>query len=175
MKRTLMFVALVISASLFAQQPPAKAPAKPDEIVRDWMQRWAELDGSDASAAKFAELYLPDGVHETGPNARQRGLVYYEGQPDITKMAKAFGEANSEITFRIAATAANEKSVELMHVTDGPWGGQSISIEYVTAYTQKKDKKRYMAPGAAFIQIQNGKIRRTRLYAPREEIAEIVP
>jgi hypothetical protein len=175
MKRNFMFVALVISAWLLAQQPPSKPPARPEEIVRDWMQRWTELDGSDASAAKFAELYLAEGVHETGPNARQRGLVYYEGQSDITKMAKAFGEANGEITFRIAATTANEKSADLIHVTDGPWGGQSISIEYITAYTQKKDKKRYMAPGAAFIQIQNGKIRRTRLYAPREEISEIVP
>jgi hypothetical protein len=32
-----------------------------------------------------------------------------------------------------------------------------------------------MAPGAAFIQIQNGKIRRARLYAPREEVMEIFP
>jgi hypothetical protein len=60
-------------------------------------------------------------------------------------------------------------------MAEGPWGGPSVSIEYVSAYTQKKDKKRYMAPGAAFIQIQNGKIRRVRLYAPREEIAEIYP
>lgn len=157
--------------SLIAQQPPAK----PEDLVRDWMQRWTQLDGSDASAAKFAELYAPAGVHETGPNARQRGLVYYEGSSDIQKMAKAFGEANSDITFRIAPTTANEKSVDLLHVSEGPWGGPSVSIEYITAYTQKKDKKRYLAPGAAFIQIQNGKIRRTRLYAPREEVQEIVP
>jgi len=32
-----------------------------------------------------------------------------------------------------------------------------------------------MSPGAAFIQIQNGKIRRTRMYTPREEINEILP
>jgi hypothetical protein len=174
MKR-IVLLTLVISISLLAQQPAPKPAAKPEDVARDWMQRWTELDGTDASAAKFAELYLPDGVHETGPNARQKGLVYYEGRSDIEKMAKMFGEANSDITFRIALTTANEKSVDLMHVGEGPWGGPSVAIEYVTAYTQKKDKKRYMSPGAAFIQIQNGKIRRTRLYAPRDEIAEIVP
>ena len=173
MKRVVIFFA--ISLSLIAQQPTPKPTAKPEDLIREWMQAWTALDGSDAAAGKFADLYAPDGVHETGPNARQKGLVYYEGRSDIQKMAKAFGEANSDITFRIAATTANEKSAELMHVADGPWGGQSIAIEYVTAYTQKKDKKRYMSPGAAFIQIQNGKIRRTRLYAPREEVMEIFP
>ena len=175
MKRFVVFLSLVISISLLAQQPAPKPAAKPEDLVREWLQGWTELDGSDASAAKFAELYLADGVHETGPNARQKGLVYYEGRSDVQKMAKAFGEANTDITFRIAATTANEKSADLMHVADGPWGGQSISIEYMAAYTQKKDKKRYMSPGAAFIQIQNGKIRRTRLYAPREEVMEIFP
>ena len=171
MRKLFVLIAL-LSVSLLAQQP---ASSKPEDIVKDWMQRWTQLDGTDASATRFAELYLPDGVHETGPNARQKGLVYYEGQSDVQKMAKAFGEANGEITFRINPTTANEKSSELMHVSDGPWGGPSIAVEYVAAYTVKKDKKRYMATGAAFIQIQNGKIRRTRLYAPREEIMEIFP
>ncbi len=157
--------------AVFAQQPAAK----PEELVRTWMQHWTALDGSDTSASTFAQLYLPDGVHETGPNARQKGLVYYEGRSDIQKMARAFGEANAEITFRIAPATASEKTIDLIHVADGPWGGPSVSIEYVLAYTQKRDKKRYMAPGAAFIHLQNGKIRRSRLYAPREEVVEIVP
>ena len=171
MRKLFVLIAL-LSVSLLAQQP---ASSKPEDIVKDWMQRWTQLVGTDASAMRFAELYLPDGVHETGPNARQKGLVYYEGQSDVQKMAKAFGEANGEITFRINPTTANEKSSELMHLGDGPWGGPSIAVEYVTAYTVKKDKKRYMSTGAAFIQIQNGKIRRTRLYAPREEVMEIFP
>jgi len=175
MRRTLFLAALASASLLAAQQPAPKPSTNPDEVVQEWLLRWTQLDGSDASAAKFAELYLPEGVHETGPNVRQRGPVYYEGRSDIEKMAKAFGESNGEITFRINPTVANEKSADLMHVADGPWGGQSVSIEYVSAYTQKKDKKRFMAPGAAFIQIQNGKIRRVRLYAPREEVMEIVP
>ena len=175
MKRFLLTLTLLISISLLAQQTAPKPPVKPEDLVREWMQRWIELDGSSDSAKRFAELYLPDGVHETGPNVRQKGPVYYEGTSDIETMARAFGEANAEITFRIAPATANEKSVDLMHAAEGPWGGASISIEYVIAYTQKKDKKRYASPGAAFIQIQNGKIRRTRLYAPREEVMEIFP
>ena len=166
---------LLLSISLIAQQPTPRPAAKPEDVIRDWMQAWTQLDGSDASAKKFADLYTGDAVHETGPNARQKGLVYYEGLSDIQKMAKAFGETNGDITFRIAPSTANEKSVDLMHLAEGPWGGAAAAIEYITAYTLKKDRKRFMSPGAAFIQIQNGKIRRTRLYAPREEVTEIVP
>ena len=174
MRKLIALIAL-LSVSLLAQQPAPAPAAKSEDIVKEWMQRWTQLDGSDASATRFAELYLPDGVHETGPNSRQKGLVYYEGQSDIQKMAKAFGEANGDITFRVNPATANEKTSELMHVSEGPWGGPSVAVEYVAAYTVKKDKKRYMAPGAAFIQIQNGKIRRVRLYAPREEVMEIFP
>src|SRR4030095_2720670 len=119
MRKFFALIAL-LSVSLLAQQP-AQTPAKPEDIVKEWMQRWTQLDGTDASATRFAELYLPDGVHETGPNARQKGLFYYEGQSDVQKMAKAFGEANGDITFRISPTTANEKTSQLLHPHAGRW------------------------------------------------------
>jgi hypothetical protein len=172
MKRRSFLASLaVVSARQAAPKPAVKA----EDLVQDWLTRWTQLDGTDATAAKFVELYAPDGVHETGPNVRQKGPVYYEGPSDIQVMARAFGEDKSDITFRINPSTANEKTISLMHMADGPWGGPSVAIEFVVAYTTKKDKKRFMSSGAAFIQIQNGKIRRTRMYTPREEIMEILP
>lgn len=168
-RRELLFGAFGLGA---AQAKPA---SNAEEIVRAWMDQWTKLDGSDASAARFAELYSEDGVHQSGPSVRQIGVVHYEGRSDIQKMAKVFGETFSDVTFRIHPATSNEKSVELVQVAEGPWGGPSAAIEVVSAYNSKKDKKRYMSTGAAVIQIQGGKIRRSRVYMPREEIMEISP
>lgn len=169
----IVMLLLGLGAAAFAQQP--KPPTTPDEIVQEWLRRWAQLDGSDASAARFVELYAENGVHETGPSQRQLGTVYYEGHSDIRHMARSFGQANGEITFRIAATVGQEKSAELVHLAQGPWGGASVAFEYVAAYTSNSDKKRVMAPGAAFLEISNGKIRKSRLYTAREETMTISP
>jgi ketosteroid isomerase-like protein len=162
---------LLLQALLLFQ---VKAPATAEEIVQEWVTRWTQLDGSDQSAARFAELYLPDGVHETGPSPRQYGLVHFEGHADIRHMAKTFGEANTEVTFRVPLVTANEKDAATFYMSQGPWGGPAVAIEYVSAYTVKKDKKRYMSSGAAFFQIQAGKIRRVRMYAPQQEIMEVL-
>lgn len=164
----------LVSVTLFPTSvAQEKAPTTPEEVVQQWLSRWTQLDGSDQSAARFAELYLPDGVHQIGPSPRQYGLVHYEGLSDIRQMAKAFGEANTEITFRIQAVTAAEKDAEILHLGQGPWGGPAAAIEYAAAYTVRKDNKRYMASGAAFFQIKDGKIRRVRMYAPREEVMEV--
>lgn len=176
MRRALWWgtLSLAVSvASVYAQSAPV--PTTPEEIVQEWLVRWTKLDGSDASATAFAELYLPDGMHDTGPSPRQIGLVRYEGRSDIQLMAKAFGAAHIEITFRVQTVSAREKSADILHMGVGPWGGPAVGIEYIAAYTTRKDKKRYMSTGAVFFQIEQGKIRRARMYTPREEIMEITP
>ena len=173
MYRVFVVTVLLCVAFVQASLSQGKARGKPEEVVQEWLSRWTQLDGSDESAARFAELYLPDGVHEIGPSPRQFGIVTYEGHSDIQKMAKAFGETNSEITLRVPAVTAEEKSSEILYLGEGPWGGPAVAIEYVSAYTVRKDNKRYMAFGAAFFQIKDGKIRRVRMYAPREEIMEV--
>lgn len=170
-----LFAATVEVALVPVHSQAPKVPTTPEEIVQEWLARWTRLDGTDATAEQFADLYLPDGIHDTGPSPRQIGLVHYEGHSDIRQMAKAFGSANSEITFRIQTVSAREKSADIIHMGTGPWGGPAVGIEYIAAYTVKKDKKRYMSTGAAFLQIEQGKIRRVRMYTPREEIMEIQP
>jgi len=166
-----MFLLILLPVQLTPSQ--SKSPTKPDEIVRLWFERWNALDGSEQATNKLLELYRPDAFHQTSPNEKQLGQVRYEGLASIRKMIDAFAKANTEISFRIEAATANEKNVQIVHVGEGPWNGLSVAVQYVAAYTTRKDKRRWMGPGAAFFQIEDGRLRGVRLYAPREEIMEV--
>ncbi|SRR6266545_5376283 len=166
-------VAWVTSSVLFGQGPAEKRQPKPEEIVRLWFERWNALDGSEEATSRLLELYLPGAFHQTGPTERQIGQVWFEGHAAIRKMIDDFAKANTEISFRIQAVTANEKSAEIVHLGEGPWGGPSAAVQYAAAYTTRKDKRRWMYPGAAFFQIQDGKIRGVRLYMARDELMEV--
>ena len=168
-----LFAVLAPIAFSAGQAPAAKEQPKPEAIVRQWFERWNALDGSDPAAKRLLDLYLPDAVHQVGPNAKQLGEVRFEGHAAIRKMIDDFAAANTEISFRIQAVSAQEKGVELVHVAQAPWGGVSAAVEYAAAYTTRKDKRRWMYPGAAFFQIQDGKLRSVRLYMARDEIMEV--
>ena len=155
----IMTVGLVASSWLFGQNPAEKRQVKPEEVVRLWFEHWNALDGSEQATNRLLELYLPGAFHQVGPTERQVGQVWFEGHAAIRKMIDDFAKANTEITFRIQAVTAREKSAEIVHLAEGPWGGVSAAVEYAAAYTTRKDHRRWMYPGAAFFQIQDGKIR----------------
>ena len=68
---------------------------------------------------------------------------------------------------------AQEKTTSLFHGTQPPWGGDSVAVEFVALYTQRQSRRQFMAPGAAFFQFADGKIRRLRLYISNGETAEV--
>lgn len=146
---------------------------KAEQVVRDWFERWNALDGSDKTRDRLLELYRPDATHQTSPAEKQMGAVVYEGQDQIGKMIQDFAAANTEIAFHFQAATAQEKSSDMLHFADGPWGGTSVAFQYIGAYTLKKDKTRWMYPGAGFFQIQDGKIRAVRLYMTRDETMRV--
>ena len=63
----------------------------------------------------------------------------------------------------------------LFHTAAGPWGGPSEGVQFAAVYTEKATGKRYVTPGAAFFQVDGGKIRRTRLFLASDERAEVEP
>src|SRR4029078_11529765 len=101
----------------------------------------------------------PGAAPQTGPAQKQMGTVRFVGHAAIRKMIDDFTRIHTEISFRIETVSANEKQAEILHVGEGPWGDPSVAVQYLAAYTTRKDKRRWMYPGAAFFQIQNGKIR----------------
>lgn len=152
---------------------PAAAPAEAEKVVRAWFDRWNKLDGSPASVQALVELYEPDALQTTGPASHQLGAVSYRGHEGIRKMVADFTAAFERPVYRIESVTAREKTAQLINVTTGPWGGESAAVEYAAVHTRKQDGKRLTYPGAAFFQIENGKIRRMRLYMATGELAEV--
>jgi ketosteroid isomerase-like protein len=170
-RRSLLACLVLLATGAATAQTPQ---TKPEDIVRQWFERWNRLDGSPEATNRLLELYRPDAFHQTGPTEKQIGEVRFEGHDKIRKMIDDFAKANKDISFRIQAVTANEKAAELIHVADGPWGGASVAVQYGAAFTARKDNRRWMYPGAAFFQIQDGKIRGARFYMARDEMMEVV-
>ncbi len=173
MKRIIVVCTLLLPLFVGAQQRTA-AP-KPEAIVEEWFKRWNALDGSEKSVQSFLELYQPNAIHEVPPSPKQIGPVFFEAHDGIRKMAEDFGRANTESAFRLDTVTANERSTQLFYVTDGPWGGPAVAVQFMGAYTVRDTRKRYMYPGAAFFHIQEGKILYAKFYSSRDELAEVRP
>ena len=181
--RRFILIAVVALVTTFAATPDIRAQDNQDQetdqdpraVVTDWLAAWNALDGSTEATESVVGLYLPDAYHQVGPNPRQIGTVLYEGHNAIRKFTSDFAKANRNIQFRVRAVTANEEAVQLFHVAEGPWGGVSVAVELIGAYNDRETSKRWMSPGAAFFQIQEGKIRWLRLYMPDDERMEISP
>jgi len=173
MNRRGLILALLVSLfpAVFLSQE--KSDVKPEQIIGLWFDRWNALDGTEQTTNQLLELYRPEAFHQMGPNAKQVGSVRYEGITAIRKMVDDFGKANKDISFKVQAVSANEKSGELLHLTQGSWGGPYVALQYIAAYTGRSDNRRWMYPGAAFFQIQDGKIRGVRFIAARDETMEV--
>ncbi len=172
MRKTAILVTTLLTASAATLQEPSDGT----RLVEAWFDAVSALDGSEASIERLVSLYLPDALHVEGPaGEHQRGTVTFEGAANIRTMAGRVCETYERIVYRIESVTANETSATLFHRADGPWGGEAVAVQYWAAYTRRADGVRLTHPGAAFFQIQSGKIRRLRLYASDGERAEVEP
>jgi ketosteroid isomerase-like protein len=146
-----------------------------ERLVVEWFDRWNALDGTDEATGRVVDLYHADAMHQVGPSARQIGPVVYNGHDAIRKMTSDFATSRKDLTFRIQTVTAREASADLLHVAEGPWGGIGVAVEFVAVYSEQETDKRFMHPGAMFVQILDGKIRRARTYMGQGERAEIAP
>jgi ketosteroid isomerase-like protein len=166
--------ATVPDATSSAKTQQAQASAgKPEEIVRTWFTLWNALDGSDAATNKLLDLYREDASHEISPSERQLGPVRFQGRSHIRRMIENFAKENKEIGFRLQPATASEKTFDIVHIGNGPWDGPSFAVQYAAAYTTRNDNRRWMYPGAAFFEIQDGKIRSARFYVAVNEKMEV--
>ena len=152
-----------------ARTTPRNPASAAQEIVREWFRRWNALDGSDAATARLIDLYLPRAIHQTEPSARQIGPVYYEGHEAIRKLAADFTKAAEQSAFAIDKTTAGPSQAEMFFMSEGPWGGPGIGVQYTGRYIDRTTKQRRSFPGFAVFHIENGKIRYARFYTTRDE------
>lgn len=166
---------LLVGAAILSYAQP-KAGLNPDALVNEWLKRLNALADSpgDAAVDRFAELYDPMVLQFTGPNENQLGPVTYSGIEGIRKWADNFAKAYSKSEIRIQVHTGKVKTAGLLHVTEPPWGGLSVSVELTAFYTMRNNHKGFMTPGAAFLEFSDaGKIRRARIYLEKDETLEI--
>jgi len=159
---------LVCSVDAAAQQAPP-----PEQAVRQWFDRVNAIGTDPKAIDALIEMYTPDALHITGPSPDQRGTATYRGPEGLKVLFTRMATTQDRIAYRIESETAREETAQLMHVTTGPWGGPAVAVQIVAVYTDKASGKRYSAPGAAFFQLANGKIRRARVYFADGERAEV--
>jgi hypothetical protein len=75
--------------------------------------------------------------------------------------------ARSLVSLNYIVKRQTEKEFEgeyMVYSKPLPWGGVGISFQIIAAYSLREDRRRFMEPGAVFIQYgEDGKIRRLRL------------
>lgn len=182
MERTIRWIglglasAVVVLVALAAASQTAEPGASGERLVEDWFDAVNALDGSPESIERLLAFYHPDAQQIQGPTGdHQRGTVTFDGASALEKMARDLGDRYENIQYRIEVVTANEISRRLFHRAEGPWGGESVAVQFWASYTRRSDGRRFAHPGAAFFQLESGKVARLRLYAANGERSEVEP
>jgi len=193
-KRCFLLLLLVCSVSLNggsqAAKPEPDRTGKPpaisaEKIIREWFKRLNELDEwfitvdgkeePEAVVDKMLELYAPDALQFTGPGENQIGTVTFSGQIGIRKWADDFARKYVQLAWRLQDQTAKEITADPVMTANLPWGGIGAAVEFTAFYGDRESRRRFFGPGIAVFQFNDdGKIRRLRIYLPKDEIQEVV-
>jgi hypothetical protein len=170
---TFLLIPAAVVAALPQQEPSTSAEAQ--QLVEAWFTRWNALDGTPETTQAVVQLYAGDALHTAGPAVNQLGTATFHGHDGIKTMVESYVAAFEKPSYRISAVTAKEKTALLFNTAAGPWGGSSVAVEFAAVYTSRHEGKRFVCPGAAFFQLENGKIRRLRIYMATGELTEVEP
>lgn len=199
--RTLIMATLItflvmseVQAQNLPQNLPQTTPDKPkpaldpERLVDEWLKRLNALDdwrltedgkeeGIDEVVNSMMELYAPDVLADVPPHDEdQIGSVMLRGSALLRKWVDKIARTQVRLNYiRTAQTRKEFNGVQPLFTTQLPWGGLGISFQIIGAWSMREDRlnKRFMAPGAVFLQFdEDGKIYRLRLYLT--EITRVV-
>jgi hypothetical protein len=176
------------------QTAPQAAAGKPKPVLDpnlladEWMKRMNALDdwqlspegkevGLDGVVNSMMDLYTPDVLADVPPHDEEQiGSVMLRGTALLKQWVEKIARSQVRLNYiRTAQTMGEFNGVRPVFSTPLPWGGLGISFQIIGAWSMREDRlnKRFMAPGAVFIQYnEDGKIYRLRLYLT--EITRVV-
>ena len=195
LKRFFFFVLLIFFASLNGRSQAAKpqpnksdkpAALDADKLVREWFRRlnalddwYITVDGKEEPETvvnSMVDLYAPDAMHFLGPGEDQLGTVMLSGHTGIRKWADDFARKYVHLAYRLQDQTAKEQTADVIMAASPPWGGLAASVEFTAFYGERESRRRFFGPGIAVFQFnEDGKIRRLRIYLPKDEIQEVLP
>ena len=178
---------LGLSLNSSSQATKSDKPAlDADKLVREWFRRlnalddwWITVDGKEEPQAvveKMVDLYAPDVLQFVEPNEDQLGTVTLSGHAGVRKWADDFARRYVQLAYRLQDQTLKENTADVMMVTTPPWGGLAAAAEFTAFFAERDSRRRFAGPGVAIFQLnEDGKIRRLRIFIPKEEMQEIVP
>ncbi|PYS37895.1 MAG: hypothetical protein DMG14_19710 [Acidobacteria bacterium] len=183
-----ILITLFVASEFQAQPQTAKPVLNPNQLAVEWVDRLNALDdwhlsvdgkeeGVDQVVDHMMELFAPDVVAEVPPHdEEQSGPVMLIGNGQVRKWVDKLARSRVQLNYIVKRQTEKEFEGELMVYSKPlPWGGLGISFQIIAAYSLRKDRRRFMEPGAVFIQYrEDGKIQRFRLLlAEKDEVIEI--
>jgi len=167
------------------QSTPPKPAIEPLKLAEDWINRLNALDdwqlsvegkevGRDELVDRMMELYAPDVIAEVPPHDEdQIGPVLLRGTANVKKWVDKISRTQVKLLYiQRRQTKKQFEGEKLVYAAPLPWGGVGISFEIIGAWSRRQDRRKFMAPGAVFLQYgADGKIERLRLYLA--ETAEV--
>jgi len=186
----LQFSAVRQNTVLAAFQDQSTRTGKPELLADDWVKRLNALsdwylspdgkeEGVEALVDKMMELYSPDVLAELPPHdPDQIGPVMLRGSANLRKYFDRIARTRVRLLYmakrQTAGPGGEYEGERLVYSKALPWGGMGMSFQIISVYSLRENRKRYMAPGAVFIQTgEDGKINRIRLL--EAEVTEVVP
>jgi len=193
MKKVILMASILIGQCLCAaaqipdtsnQPTPAnKDVANAEALVREWFNRlnalsswFISVEGKEEFAEpvnKMVELYRPDVLQFVPPNEEQIGTVTFSGLNGVRQWAEQFARTYVELGFRIDPQSSGEKNATFFYTFAPPWNGAGVAVQFTALYTVRETRRRFFAPGAAFFEFQDGKIRRLRFFVAKDEASEV--
>lgn len=186
----LLFVSLSLSGRSQAARPqpdqPKAAALDGEKLVREWFRRlnalddwWITVDGKEEPEPvinRMVELYAADALQFVEPNEDQLGTVMLSGPEGIRKWSDLFARRYVQLAYRIQNQTLKEKTTDVIMTSTPPWGGLAAAVEFTAFYGERDSRRRFMGPGVALFQFnEEGKIRRLRIFLPKEEMQEVLP
>ena len=187
-------IMLLTALELHAQTPPQTqaAPARPllnpNQLATEFLDRlnalddwYLSVDGKedavDQVVDRFMALFTPDALAEVPPHDdEQIGPVMLVGNAQVRKWVDKIARTRVQLNYIVKRQTEKEFEGELMVYSKPlPWGGLGISFQLIAGYSMRTDRRRFMEPGALFIQYrEDGKIQRFRLLqTEKDEVIDI--
>ena len=188
--RRFIISTLIILLAAIEVHAQAAADSPEQKQAEEWLKRlnalddwYLSLDGKEQGVEQLVnsmmELYAPDVLAEVPPHDKdQIGPVVLRGKENVRKWVERIARSQVRLNYIVKrqtdGPTGDYEGWRLVYSAKLPWGGTAIAFQIIGVWSLREDRRRFMAPGAVFIQYgPDGKIRRLRLLLG--EIDEIVP
>ncbi len=188
--RRLIISALILFLAAIEVQAQAAADSPEQKLAEEWIKRLNALDdwylsaegreeGVEQLVNSMMELYAPDVIAEVPLHDEDQIVpVMLRGSGNVRKWVDRIARSQVRLNYIIKrqteGPTGDYEGWRLVYSTPLPWGGKGIAFPIIGVWSLREDRRRFMAPGAVFIQYGvDGKIRRLRLFLA--EIDQVVP